>query len=102
MPCAACERRRQAMKEMILNAKAHAARLLALRSGATDATTTADVQPAKASRTEAQAEGSGQAEDAGAAHRDEGMAAAKGAGAGAGRVQVPRVRKARGGKAGAR
>ena len=102
MPCAACERRRQAMKEMILNAKAHAARLLALRSGATDATTTADVQPAKASSTEAQAEGSGQAGKAVAAHGKRSVAKAARAGAGKGRVQVPGVREAGDGEAGTR
>ena len=102
MACAACERRRQAMKEMIRKAHEHASRLLALRSGAPDAETATDFQPAKAIRTEAQAEGSGQAEDAGAAHGKRRVAKAEGSGAGKGRASVPGVRKARGGKAGAR
>lgn len=87
---------------MIRKAQAHATRLLALRAGATDAETTADVRTAKAESTEAQAEGSGQASEASAEHEQRSVEADTAAGAGARRVSVPRVRKAGGGKAGAR
>ena len=96
MACAACERRRQAMKAMLYKAKAHASRLLALRGGK-DAEAAADVPASEADSADAQAEGSGQAGKAGATHGKRRVAKAKGTGAGAGRVSVPRVRKGRGG-----
>lgn len=90
MPCAACERRRQAMKEMIRKAQAHATRLLALRGGK-DAK--ASITAAKSSeRPRKDSAAKGQAGKAGTEHEQRRVEAAAAGSDGAGRDDVPDVR----------
>ena len=103
MACKGCERRRQAMKQMMEAGMAHASRLLAIRRGGDQgAKATADVQSREGSSADPQAKGSRQAGKAGTAHRKRSVAKPAGAGAGKGRVSVPRVRESGDGEAGAR
>ena len=102
MPCVDCEERRKAMKAYIaqkIEAARHWARLAKEAANAKAAT---NVRAKQAKRPDAQAEGSGQASEASAEHEQRSVEAHAGASAGARRVSVPRVRKAGGGKTGAR
>lgn len=82
---------------------AHQARRAAiLRGEDVDAKPAANVRAKPTKDTEAHAKGDGQAIDTAAQHEQRGVEADTRDSAGEGRVQVPRVRKASGGKAGAR
>lgn len=91
MPCEACARRRALMKEW-----------LAKKLRLDDAKQARELQAHKSARAQASAQGSGQAGEASPEHQQQGVEAPAPAGVGEGRVSVPRVRKARGGKGGAR
>ena len=100
MPCQSYAERRTILKAWLTQAAESARKWAAVRAGHAEQAT--DTQPAEGDGPAPPAQGDGQTEDAGAAHGDESLAADTAASPTEGRVQVPRVRKARSRKGGAR